>query len=481
MKHVAPYLGADAFAGKLADAEVAAIDRHAEACERCRSARDRVQRASSSFPVLRAQSAPELGWDSIRARVHWSVSTERHEKVRTRDLRLPALLGAGAIAAAAVAIVALRSHHDHAAPALPIVAAHAVAPSASKPAPLAANVSRLAGDVLVDGLAPDQPFAHALGAGTVIATGRSGRIDAQFGEASAFALGPRSQLELRRFDAGVIELAVDGRVDIIVSARGEHQRFLVDAGDRVIEVRGTRFRVDHDASGTIVACQHGLVAVRDARDASHEVAVGAARKAVIPAGRALADVQPVALSADELGELARTTPWATPGWTADLASRTAPLAITSTSHAIRVDGVELGAAPFAVRVAPGRHTVEAADAGGRYQRAGWVDVGVEAAHFAANIADDTPPPDGARTRGKELHARVDRSRLSQCTRALAKQGLTGAYVQIEIAVDGAGAVGFLNVLDTDLPESTASCVRDAFAAVPFGTGPAATWRERIEL
>ena len=480
MKHVRPHVWADAFAGKLASDKLAAVERHAEACERCRTERDRVQHASSSFPVIRAQSAPDLGWDSIRARVHWSVSTERHEKIRAPRLKLwmgGAIAAAGALAAA---LAVVHVHHDHAATSTRVAPAVATE-SPAKPAPLGALVSRLAGDVLVDGVVPDHPFAHALGAGTVIATGGTGRIDAQFGEASAFALGPRSQLELRRFDAETIEIVVDGIVDVEVSARGKNQRFLVDAGDRVVEVRGTRFQVRHGATGTTVECQHGLVAVRDARG---EVDVGAARKVVVPAGHAISEAHAVALSTDELGELARTTPWAMPGWTSDLAARTSPLEITSAtsgSGAVRVDGVELGAAPFAVRVAPGRHTVEASDAAGRFKRAGWVDVGAEPVHFAANIADDVPPPDGARARAKQLHASVDHARLGQCTRAMAKQGVTGAYVQIEIAVDASGAVSFLNVLDTDLPEETATCVRDALAAVPFGSGPAATWRERIAL
>lgn len=476
MKHVRPHVWADAFAGKLASDKLAAVERHAESCERCRSERDRVQHASSSFPAIRTQSAPDLGWDSIRARVHWSVSTERHEKIRTPRLKLwmgGAIAAAGALAAT---LAVVHVQHEHTAPNPSDAPAVARVLAAKPPATLGALVSRLAGDVLVDGVVPDHPFAHTLGAGTVIATGRTGRVDAQFGEASAFALGPRSQLELHRFDAEVIELAVDGVVDVEVSARAKNQRFLVDAGDRVIEVRGTRFQVRHGQTGTTVACQHGLVAVRDAHG---ELDVGAARKLVVPAGHAVRDAHAVPLSADELGELARTTPWATPGWTADLAVRTSPLEITSGSHAVRVDGVELGAAPFTVRVAPGRHTIEASDAAGRFKRAGWVDVGAEPAHFAANIADDAPAPDGARA--KQLHASVDHARLGQCTRAMAKQGLTGAYVQIEIAVDASGAVSFLNVLDTDLPEATASCVRDALAAVPFGSGPAATWRERIAL
>ena len=44
-----------------------------------------------------------------------------------------------------------------------------------------------------------------------------------------------------------------------------------------------------------------------------------------------------------------------------------------------------------------------------------------------------------------------------------------------------GAVDMLNVIDTDLPSATASCVREVLAGVPFGAGAAATWREKIDL
>ena len=48
-------------------------------------------------------------------------------------------------------------------------------------------------------------------------------------------------------------------------------------------------------------------------------------------------------------------------------------------------------------------------------------------------------------------------------------------------MDPTGAIGFLNVIDTDLPSTTAACVREVLADVAFGKGPAATWRERIDL
>ena len=66
-------------------------------------------------------------------------------------------------------------------------------------------------------------------------------------------------------------------------------------------------------------------------------------------------------------------------------------------------------------------------------------------------------------------------------RSIAKAGLTGTYVHIEISVDAQGAVGFLNVIDTDLPSATSGCVREVLADVRFGAGAAATWRERVDL
>ena len=64
--------------------------------------------------------------------------------------------------------------------------------------------------------------------------------------------------------------------------------------------------------------------------------------------------------------------------------------------------------------------------------------------------------------------------------AAAKAGLT-SYVNIEISIDETGAVGFLNILDTDLSATTASCVRDALADVRFKAGASATFRDKIDL
>jgi len=495
-KHVEPHRWADLMRGDVSPAESAAMERHATTCMRCDKARVRIQRVSDTFPVLRERGAPELGWDGVRARIHWSVSKAKRESGEHAPIKprswLPAFVAATTAVAAGSIGVYWYTHASTPSGAPTAVVAHAPeAKVARHPARLTALVSRLAGDVMIDGVRAEEPstlFAKPLGVGTVLATGE-GRVDVQFGESSAFGLGPRSTLEFRAFDAETIELVVDGAVDLEVAPRANNQRFLITAGDRTIEVRGTRFTVKHDAEGTLVSCQHGLVAVREAAVAG-ELEVATARKAFVPAH---ATVQPkaVPLTAEELTALATATPWSTPGWNADLAMHSAPLEISAPVGAprrdMRVDGIELGVAPFVMRVMPGRHTVEATDFTGRFRRAGWVDVsargpGSPTSHFDAPLEE---PPASSTTavtvRKQQLAAGIDHTRLQQCTRRLAKSGLTDTFVQIEITVDGAGAVNVLNIVDTDLPSDTAACVHDALADVHFAAGQPASWREKLTL
>jgi len=330
MKHIAPHRWADAWAGKLADGEVAAMDRHAEECPRCAKVRDRVTRASSqTFPALRAQSAPDIAWDSVRARVHWSLAAERRARTQAKP-RTFAWLGWGALAAGGVAAAlatgvlpgARRAPHET--PAI----ARSGTPTAPAPRAVQGLVSRLAGDVLVDGLRAGA-FDRPIHSGALLATG-DGRIDVQFGDQSAFALGAHSKLEVRRFDAQQIELVVDGLVDVEVAPRAPGERFLVIAGSNTIEVRGTQFRVMRDARGVRVACRHGLVAVRDA---SGEREVAASRQIDVHTGGAVVDAHVVEMSADELAQLAAATPVTTPVWTdADAAAKSsAALEIASPS------------------------------------------------------------------------------------------------------------------------------------------------------
>ncbi len=493
-RHIEPARWADAFAGKVADAERTAMNEHAASCTPCARARDRVRRASDSFSTIHTQAAPELPWDSVRARVHWAVSKEKRAQGQPPRRRVPVLAWAALAATAAGALALVTNTELPRATRAPIAEAPrptitpiAPEPVAPPPAAIGGLVVRTAGatsgdDVMIDGVRPTDLFARRLGAGTVIATGED-HVDVQFGDASAFSLGPRSTLELRRFDAKLIELVVDGTIDLEVAPRLPGQRFVVIAGEHTIEVRGTRFRVRREPAATTIECRHGLVAVRDR---SAQVEVGTARRVQVPSGATITADLVVPLSVAELASLAEADPIRVPMWNLDaLVSGSAPLEIATVGRRdVRIDGVELGRAPLRIRVMPGRHTVEAADSAGRFRRAGWIDVAAPSdsgTRARLEIPVEAPRTAGIAERRRQLLAGVDQARLARCTRSIAKAGLTGTYVQVEIAVDATGAVGFLNVIDTDLPSATASCVREVLADVPFGAGAPATWREKLDL
>ena len=104
--HIQPTRWADAFAGKVSAAERSVMEQHAASCKACKRTRDRVRRASDSFGAIQTQAAPELPWDSVRARVHWAVSKEKREKrapAKPSRPRVP-LLAWAALAAAAPAV-----------------------------------------------------------------------------------------------------------------------------------------------------------------------------------------------------------------------------------------------------------------------------------------------------------------------------------------------------------------------------------------
>lgn len=479
--HVKPHRWAAAFAGKLAADVVAAMDTHADGCPRCAQGRDRVQRASQSFPALKAQSSPELAWDSVRARVHWEVSKEKRASKRalprSRSRWLVPAFGIAALAAGGVAVAVFAGGDSR-----PTPTATATKQPAT-PARVRPEATQLAA-VVVREIGPQRhSFDQLVHAGDVVTT-HDARLDLQFDEASALSLGPSSILSVRRLDTEEIELFLQqGTLDVTVSKRSPDQRFLVSlATGRTVEVRGTQFRVTESGTSSRVECAHGKVSLRDG---SGEVEIAGARKLELGVQAQVVSVRPAELSADELKGLVEATPMTMPVWpgAAQLAQQTTPLEIaTAGVRDVRLDGVELGSAPLRVRVLPGRHTVETADQAGRFRRAGWVDAAAgKPARLEVRAEEPAPSNTAATARRTQLHAGIDRARLASCTRAIAKAGLTDTYVKIEISIDETGAVQFLNIIDTDLPSTTASCVREVLADVRFTAGLAATFRDKLDL
>lgn len=488
--HVAPVRWAKLAAGEVSAPAAARMRAHAARCVRCRQAQERIAAAQAAMRELREGTGPELPWDSIRAKVRWQLgSGEGEAEAKPRGARR--WLGAAAAVAtvgAVVAAVALWPGSERAAAppvaVAPSGAVPAVAPPvAVAPSPLSALVTRVRGVAQLDGTRDGAAlFSRVVGAGTVVATA-AGTLDLQLGEGTALTLGPRSTLRLERFDTEAIELSIDGVIDLEVAPRRPGQRFLVRAGAQTVEVRGTRFRVEHHADHTRVACHHGLVSVHDG---AAEVAVAAGAVASLRTGEPPLSS---ALSSSEALMLALAAPYRLPWDDADaLAAGSARLELeVAPSRRVRVDGQELGAGAVAVRVLRGRHLVETAAAGEPFQRAGWAEVGagVASARFSEEEGASSAVG-GATARARmarlaELRRALDRRQLARCVRSITKQGLADTFVTVELSVERDGAIGYLNIVDTDLPGEVAECVRSELAKLRFGAGQAARLRERLEL
>jgi hypothetical protein len=495
VSHVAPTRWADLARGRLSDADRRRALAHAERCAECARARDRIAGAAAAMADIAKAPAPELGWDHIRARVHWTVSSERRSQQRRAARPRRWWLAAPVLAAAAALVVG--SQLVPAARPLPVASIPAqpaeVTPVALAvaPAPLAGVVTLVSGEVAIDGVtAPRALLAHPIAAGSVVRTA-VGRVGVQFGAGSAFAVGAGSTVDVRRFDSAAVELAVEGELLVEVSKRAPGQRFTVLAGGRTVEVRGTAFRVVQRDGALEVACSHGRVAVIDRARAGGEIEVGAGEVARIDGDRVLgAAARPLdaaALDALTRAQAPRLPVWADP---AQLERTSGLLEIAvAPGRAVRVDGVDVGKGPLSLRVTSGRYLVQAERAPGRWSDAEWLEVGAaDSAHLEVVAAraegggarPDAPTTPAARDeRHGQLERLLDRGRVVTCLRALTKQGITDTFVELDLGIDGDGAVSFLNIADTDLPRSTAACVRDAVSAIQFPAGPAATWRHRL--
>jgi hypothetical protein len=251
-------------------------------------------------------------------------------------------------------------------------------------------------------------------------------------------------------------------------------------------VRGTAFRVVHRDGAVAVACEHGRVAVTSG---DTTVEVGAGQELALGHAEPLLGRAPRPLDDGDLASLVASRVAALPGWTdpATVLRTTRPLAVVAPrARAVRVAGEVVGRGAVWMRVAPGRHFVEAERAPGRFAPGRW-EVVDDRASRPIILADGKPDPTAGNASGRsarkvELARVLDRGRLRTCVREIEKQDLlAGTHVELEIGVDANGAIRFLNIGDTNLPRGAASCIRDAVAASRLGSGAAASWRHRINF
>jgi ferric-dicitrate binding protein FerR (iron transport regulator) len=505
-RHIAPHRFADADAGRMDVAEREALERHAAVCSDCAGARARVRRAHQALRDVAETEPPELGWDHIATRIHWATSAARRARERAdhTSWRRPwlALAASAAVAMGAAGLVLWRSggQREERVAAGPVE----VAPSGpgtdtvSAPRPLAGVVTFARGVVEVDGVSPGSAapapdpggpanaFDRPVGPGARLATG-DGRVAVQFGAGSLFALEPYSAVRLVAFDERAIEIDVVGTVDVHLAARRPDQTFVVSAGPRRVVVRGTAFRVAHRGASLNVICTHGHVVVHDG-DQQVDVLAGE-RLALL--GRALATTRAQPIDAHKLEAFARSmaAPMLPVFTTAeDVLATTAMLApVAAPAQPVRVDGVEIGAGSFAMRVMPGRHYVEGARASAawvelraRDRREASVSEAPERPAAAAVAAARAAEQESVRMPQLDLALARKGASLRSCVKPLAKQDLAeGAFIAVELGLNRDGSQAFLNIIDKNVSAEVAGCVRDVIDAIEFPPGPAETLHKTI--
>lgn len=503
MSHVAPHRLAELAAGSLGARAAARARRHLDGCPQCTRAFERVKSGRSTFPDLAALPAPELRWDKIRAQTYWTIGSASHTAIplppaRSRPRWAIALPAFGLAAAAAVALAMWkRGPAEDRRLAIVAPAIELSSPAPAAPAALVGVVTLVEeggaiatadGRAIVGGNAIG---AHAIGPGDRITTG-AGRLSAQFGAGSTFTVGPHSTLTMARFDRAAVELALGdaGRVDVEVSHRAPDQRFTVRAGERVVEVRGTAFRVERTGATVAVACEHGRVAVSS--DGAPAVELGAGQALAVDDRDPLLGRAARPMTEAELAELLAARPAALPQWTDPdtiYRSTTGVSLVAPAGHTVALDGVAVGLGSLWRRVPPGRHLVESTDGAGRTRPGQWIEIDGAAAErpivlASAGTAEPALSASGTAAARKarlvELSRAIDQTQLRGCVRSLAKQGLAdGTHVELEIGVQASGAMRYLNIVDTDLPDGVVACVRDVVGATRLGAGAQVSWRHRI--
>ena len=449
MKHIAPHRWADVRAGRVTEAEIAAMERHVGSCDRCAAERERIASAIDAFADIRELEAPELSWDHIGARIYWVTSSERRghasagasgagsirilslvRRAATWKVMVPAAAVAGIAIVATFAIRSPSGGQDDAGE--PGLADEVAAPSSANPTAasgvrddrarpghlatagpgnlasaarpddgLRGAVTMLRGGVSLNG----QPlgFDDAIAAGSRLATGE-GQVTIQYDDNSGFTVMEDSIVTVVRFQPDDVILTVDGALVADVNRRDDRHRFTVRAGHREVRVKGTVFRVDHrpgDSSSPDleVSCSRGQVVVVG-RDGGDQIAVDAGELARFVASGF--ERHPLELpDPDDDPPMEPAVPLV-PTWTGfdsllatssrlEIAPSAGNRASSQALGIVEVDGVGFARRPFSLRVNAGRHHVRSQGGSGQ-----WLEVESGAVLRPVLLAPGSAPGSGSR-------------------------------------------------------------------------------------
>ncbi len=499
MKHIAPERLAELAAKTLKEPLRAKSEEHIRGCERCEASLARIIEGRLAMAEIKKEKAPELAWESIAARIHWSTSSEMRAQERAANAplrwRRPAFAVAAVASIAALSLWALPKGESPAPKASPSASAR-VLPAVIAESPealqsLDALVTFAQGDVRVG----DQPlrFDETLAAGAELSAGQGGMV-VQFGDKSAFRLASNSTLLIRRFDSERIELEVVGKVDVDLTRRLPNQEFVVVAGEHEVVVRGTAFRVDFSSEQLEVTCTRGKVVVTGERGM---VPVPAGQQLKI-ISEALSSIGLEARPLDpaELDALDRAMAMPMlPAWSDRklLIDTTTILEVSAASQQrVAVDGIPVAEGSFFLRAMSGRHQVALMNADGELLEEEWIEssAGQRKQLQLAAKTPEVPNPTGQRglrvhqkLRQEQMQAALDKGKRSRrCLASLAKQGLMeGSFAVFEIGVNADGSQGYLNIRESNLSPVVVQCLRRAIDAESLPQGPAAGFKLRLSF
>ncbi|MBI4510640.1 MAG: FecR domain-containing protein [Deltaproteobacteria bacterium] len=487
-----PERWADLMQGHLGPEEQASLEAHAETCEKCREERSRVYAVTRTLYELGEAPPPELSWEPLGIRIGWSVSSETRRRVREQERqrgwarwRVPVVLASGTLVAALSGVLLWREVRPHGTPgidhAVAVPVAADVRPSSSRmdepepvptAKPLEGIITLLAGAVHLDHDAI--AIASGIKAGARIVT-EEGRVAVQFGNRSGFLVDSGTTVELLQFDESAVELRVRGSVSAELVKRQPHQRFVVRAGSRFVEVRGTAFRVTEQYGALDVAVTRGRVTVSD-DDGSVEVPAGS-RIALAPGVR-VAGVTPRRMMNVDAKELVDSVHVPLlPTWTSanEMRGSTAVLKVSAKPRVrVRVDGVQAGTGDLYLRKSPGRHLIEA----GGLSR--WVEAEAGGSTVTA-LAEERARSERPRQLDAQLSV-VQRAIASCVGRVRKVDPLFSGEIVAEIGINADGTVGFVTAIQGTPERDVESCVLSVLRdGLTFPPGTKSTVRKRIRF
>ena len=348
------------------------------------------------------------------------------------------------------------------------VVAVPVAPVAVAPPPLESVVTFVQGEVSVAGRSAETAPLAALRAGDVISTGR-GKVGFQLGDRSGVLVEPQSSVELVAFDESSVVLRVTGAVTVELEKRRPEQRFVVLAGGRRVEVRGTIFRVADHAGDLDVAVTRGKVAVMEN---GGELEVAAPMRLALSASVHLGPLVPESELQAISRELAESmnVPMM-PSWPGIAALRggSAMMSVTAPAKTrVTVDGQPVATGSFALRALPGTHLVEA---GHESRRVDVLPGAVAQARFVRDAQDERERNVSERPGQVDAQLRARRSSVDSCAEPARKASPgSGGELRVEVGVNADGSVDFVSPVRSSAEPEVDRClvnlIRDHFIFPP---------------